>query len=108
MEQGTKLGFWWNWSIMEAVMNPQPLQARPFITVEDDDGDYEDAMDELEEANNVNSVTIANHAGVIMTTSRTSELTLSFEGEVYVFPAVTPEKVILFYLLLAFTSFIIL
>lgn len=25
--------------------------------------------------------------------SRTSELTLSFEGEVYVFPAVTPEKV---------------
>lgn len=25
--------------------------------------------------------------------SRTSELTISFEGEVYVFPAVTPEKV---------------
>ena len=27
--------------------------------------------------------------------TRTSELTLSFEGEVYVFPAVTPEKVCL-------------
>lgn len=25
--------------------------------------------------------------------SRTSELTISFEGEVYVFPAVTPQKV---------------
>lgn len=93
-----------------AAVNPQPLQACPFeehvrgpIPIEDDDGDYEDgggsgvgsgdAMDDLEEAN-VNSVTVANHGGVVMT-SRTSELTLSFEGEVYVFPAVTPEKVII-------------
>lgn len=30
--------------------------------------------------------------------SRTSELTISFEGEVYVFPAVTPEKVPFFIL----------
>lgn len=31
---------------------------------------------------------------------RTSELTISFEGHVYVFPAVTTEKVFVFYLLL--------
>ncbi|KAI4307516.1 hypothetical protein L6164_030694 [Bauhinia variegata] len=87
-----------------AAVNPQPLQARPFeehgrcpITIEDDDGGYEDcdgsgdAMDEVEEVNN-SSVSVANHGGVVMA-SRTSELTLSFEGEVYVFPAVTPEKV---------------
>ncbi|XVF39662.1 hypothetical protein PTKIN_Ptkin01aG0051400 [Pterospermum kingtungense] len=93
----------------------QPLQARPFeehargtIQIEDDDGDYEDdAMDDVEDTN-VNSVNVAEHVvglvggvnggggsaggGVVMA-SRTSELTLSFEGEVYVFPAVTPEKV---------------
>ncbi|XP_022768477.1 GATA transcription factor 19-like isoform X3 [Durio zibethinus] len=87
----------------------QPLQARPFeehargtIQIEDDDGDYEDdTMNDVEDAN-VNSVNVAEHGigviggvnggGVVMA-SRTSELTLSFEGEVYVFPAVTPEKV---------------
>ncbi|TYH12055.1 hypothetical protein ES288_A06G035500v1 [Gossypium darwinii] len=93
-----------------AAANPQPLQARPFvdhargtIQIEDDDGDYEDdAMDDVEDAN-ANSVNVAEHGtgvvggvngggGVVMA-SRTSELTLSFEGEVYVFPAVTPEKV---------------
>ncbi|XWS23997.1 hypothetical protein CRYUN_Cryun28dG0063300 [Craigia yunnanensis] len=98
-----------------AAANPQPLQARPFeehargtIQIENDDGDYEDdAMDDVEDAN-VNSVNVAEHGigvvggvnggggaageGVVMA-SRTSELTLSFEGEVYVFPAVTPEKV---------------
>ena len=101
-----------------AAANPQPLQARPFeehargtIQIEDDDGDYEDdAMDDVEEAN-VNSVNVAEHrivvggvnggggaagGGVVMA-SRTSELTLSFEGEVYVFPAVTPEKVFVFF-----------
>lgn len=31
------------------------------------------------------------NGGVVQ--SRTSELTIAFEGEVYVFPAVTPEKV---------------
>ncbi|XP_054788389.1 GATA transcription factor 19-like isoform X5 [Prosopis cineraria] len=86
-----------------AAVNPQPLQALPFeenvrdpVPIEDGDDDYEDggasgdAMDELEEGN-VNSVTVPSHG--VVTTSRTSELTLSFEGEVYVFPAVTPEKV---------------
>ena len=90
-----------------AAVNPRPLQARPFedhgggpIPIEDVDGEYEDgggsdAMDEVEDAN-VNSVSVANH-GVVMA-SRTSELTLSFEGEVYVFPAVTPEKVFFIFL----------
>ncbi|PON89824.1 GATA transcription factor [Trema orientale] len=94
-----------------AAANPQPLQARPYedhmrgpIPVDDDDDDeYEDgdgggggndgddAMDDLEETH-MNSVSVAEHGGLVMA-SRTSELTLSFEGEVYVFPAVTPEKV---------------
>jgi hypothetical protein len=34
--------------------------------------------------------------------SRANELTISFEGEVYVFPSVTPEKVPFFLLLLYF------
>lgn len=94
-----------------AAANPQPLQARPFeehgrgpLQIEDDDADYEDdAMDDVEDGN-MNSVNVAEHGlggtgggaggGVVMS-SRTSELTLSFEGEVYVFPAVTPEKVII-------------
>ncbi|KAF4352143.1 hypothetical protein F8388_012267 [Cannabis sativa] len=92
-----------------AAANPQPLQARPFedhmrgpIPVDEDDdedeyedgrsNDIDDAMDDLEETH-MNSVNVvASHGGVVMA-SRTSELTLSFEGEVYVFPAVTPEKV---------------
>ena len=96
-----------------AAANPQPLQVRPFedhmqgpIPIDDDDdggGDYEDdvagndgeddAMDDMEENHvNMNSVNVAEHGALVMA-SRTSELTLSFEGEVYVFPAVTPEKV---------------
>lgn len=91
-----------------AAANPQPLQARPFgdhargpIPLEDDEGEYDDGgddtMDDVEDAH-LNSVSVAEHGGgggvggVVMA-SRTSELTLSFEGEVYVFPAVTPEKV---------------
>lgn len=93
-----------------AAANPQPLQARPFgdhargpIPLEDDEGEYDDGgddtMDDVEDAH-LNSVSVAEHGGgggvggVVMA-SRTSELTLSFEGEVYVFPAVTPEKVTL-------------
>ncbi|KAB5568808.1 hypothetical protein DKX38_002601 [Salix brachista] len=97
-----------------AAANPQPLQSRPYkdnrtcgpIQIEDDvDEEYEegDGMDDLEEAAavaQVNSgVSVAEHhhgvggGGGVVITSRTSELTLSFEGEVYVFPAVTPEKV---------------
>lgn len=92
-----------------AAANPQPLQARPFeehlrgpIPIEDDDGEYEegggggndgdDGMDEVEE-NRINSANVIEHGAMVMA-SRTSELTLSFEGEVYVFPAVTPEKVL--------------
>ncbi|MED6216744.1 GATA transcription factor 24 [Stylosanthes scabra] len=93
-----------------AAMNPQPLQARPFegedavLLDEDDVVEYEDgggggdgcddAVQELEEENK-NSVGVGarlNHAAVGMPW-RSSELTLSFEGEVYVFPAVTPHKV---------------
>lgn len=90
-----------------AAANPQPLQARPFqehvqvpSMMADDDGEYEDGgggggggdvMDDVEEAH-MTSVSVANHGGLVMA-SRASELTLSFEGEVYVFPEVTPEKV---------------
>ncbi|KAL9357255.1 hypothetical protein Peur_050508 [Populus x canadensis] len=95
--------------------NPQSLQARPYedhrtrasIQIDDEDGEYEDAagMDGMKEAATVaqvnSGVSVAEHhrgvrvgvGGGVVTTSRTSELTLSFEGEVYVFPAVTPEKV---------------
>ncbi|XP_057468948.1 GATA transcription factor 24-like isoform X2 [Actinidia eriantha] len=90
-----------------AAANPWPLQARPYedyvqlpaIQIEDDeDGEYEDGGDDdMEEADG--HATAANvserrryESGVVVA-SRTSELTLAFEGEVYVFPAVTPEKV---------------
>jgi hypothetical protein len=98
-----------------ATTNPQSLQARPYedhrtrasIQIDDEDGEYEDAagMDGMKEAATVaqvnSGVSVAEHhrgvrvgvGGGVVTTSRTSELTLSFEGEVYVFPAVTPEKV---------------
>ncbi|XP_011006215.1 PREDICTED: GATA transcription factor 24-like isoform X6 [Populus euphratica] len=92
---------------------PQSLQSRPYddhrtrasIQIDDEDGEYEDAdgmygMKEVATVAQVNSgVSVAEHhrevrdGGGVVTTSRTSELTLSFEGEVYVFPAVTPEKV---------------
>ncbi|KAK5845426.1 GATA transcription factor 24-like [Gossypium arboreum] len=98
-----------------AAANPRPLQVRPFeehergtMQIDDDDGDYEDdAMDDVEDAN-INSVNVAEHGmgligrviggggaagGGVVRALRTSELTLSFEGEVYVFPAVTSEKV---------------
>ncbi|KAK7353020.1 hypothetical protein VNO80_18452 [Phaseolus coccineus] len=74
-----------------ASVNPQPLHFQdPAIPVHDDDdtdGADDDAMDELEDAH------IATHEALPAMPSRTSELTLSFEGEVYVFPAVTPQKV---------------
>lgn len=102
-----------------AAANPQPLQARPYeehmqipIQIDDDDGEYEvdaldggsggDAMDDPEEAQ-TSSLHPSGH-GVVMA-SRTSELTLSFEGEVYVFPAVTPEKVFVSLLLRCFGQF---
>ena len=94
-----------------AMANPQPLQARPFedhmqipIQIHDDDADFEvdvgvsaladDAMDDIDDDHpHINSINHIDHTGVVVA-SRTSELTLAFEGEVYVFPAVTPEKVL--------------
>ncbi|KAL6958530.1 hypothetical protein U1Q18_043404 [Sarracenia purpurea var. burkii] len=96
--------------------NPQPLQARPYedplqipaIQIEDDGGDYDDGFDggrdyAMDEADgHVASVNVSDHrhhhhhgggGGSVSVASRMSELTLAFEGEVYVFPAVTPEKV---------------
>lgn len=92
-----------------AMANPQPLQARPYedhmqipIQIHDDDADFEvdggasahdDAMDDVDDDHHhINSINPIDHTGVVVA-SRTSELTLAFEGEVYVFPAVTPEKV---------------
>ena len=49
---------------------------------------YANGSDEGEEAATCPPV----HASSVLHT-RTSELTISFEGEVYVFPAVTPQKV---------------
>ncbi|KAI5661320.1 hypothetical protein M9H77_20643 [Catharanthus roseus] len=50
-----------------------------------------------EDVHAVSSVPMSNSvnftSGASSVASRTSELTISFEGEVYVFPAVTPEKV---------------
>ncbi|KAJ4962557.1 hypothetical protein NE237_022496 [Protea cynaroides] len=93
-----------------ATGNPQPLQIRPYeghddhmqipIQIDDEEGGYEsdgiggggdDAMDEVDEIQ-MNSGNLVDR-NVVALSSRTSELTLSFEGEVYVFHAVTPEKV---------------
>lgn len=85
-----------------ASLNPQPLQFQvPAIPVhDDDDTDAADdaAMDEFEDAHVTSVNVVANAASpnqepLSALPSRTSELTLSFEGEVYVFPAVTPQKV---------------
>ncbi|XP_031392679.1 GATA transcription factor 19-like isoform X5 [Punica granatum] len=95
-------------------MNPQPLperaveeHAREPACVDDEDGEYgggDDEMEEMEETSGGPVNSVSNHSnntgaaaaaagGGVVAASRTSELTLSFEGEVYVFPAVTPEKV---------------
>jgi hypothetical protein len=42
---------------------------------------------------NYSGVVIGNRNDRVVETTRTSELTIAFEGEVYVFPAVTPSKV---------------
>ncbi|KAK9109065.1 hypothetical protein Sjap_017125 [Stephania japonica] len=93
-----------------AAVNPQPLQARPFddddhmqipIQIEDDDGGYdaddlggggEETMEDVDDVQ-VNSGRRGGDHHTVALQPRTSELTLSFEGEVYVFHAVTPEKV---------------
>lgn len=89
--------------------NSQPVQIRPYDGEEDQrvralmlvDGiegglhaQYAKGRDEVnagvEEARVSSGFSEANGCAV---QSRTSELTVAFEGEVYVFPAVTPEKV---------------
>lgn len=91
---------------MEAV-NVQPLQARRPYEGEDEqlvqippaeesEGDYENGAeagagagaggDQSRRSSQFTMSRCTNSA-------RTSELTISFEGEVYVFPAVTPDKV---------------
>lgn len=94
-------------------MAEQPLQFEdPAIDVvddeDDDDDGGDDTMDELEETN-VNSVNVAaasaNQDDVVLPTTRASELTLSFEGEVYVFPSVTHQKVIYSSLLIIIICF---
>ncbi|KAH9697240.1 GATA transcription factor 24 [Citrus sinensis] len=93
-------------------MNPQPLQARPYIDTEEHDGaqtpipiqngskqgDRYDEPEEVEDEAGASSVNRkSNDRGgssvQSSTSTRTSELTVAYEGEVYVFPAVTPHKV---------------
>lgn len=61
---------------------PPPGTALAMQVVHYSNGSYEGE----EAATPVGHASTAMHA-------RTSELTISFEGEVYVFPAVTPQKV---------------
>ncbi|XP_042508572.1 GATA transcription factor 24-like isoform X1 [Macadamia integrifolia] len=93
-----------------ATGNQQPLQilsyeghedhAQTPIHIDDDEGGYEadgfggggdDTMDDVDEYQMNSGKPVDQN--VVSMSSRTSELTLSFEGEVYVFHAVTPEKV---------------
>lgn len=91
--------------------NPKPLQSRPYEgelpvdgeesgesdggdeSMDDDDNDDDDGVDD-----NL-TVRMRRESGGMgggvgpSSSSRKSELTLSFEGEVFVFPAITPEKV---------------
>ncbi|KAF5444230.1 hypothetical protein F2P56_036719 [Juglans regia] len=86
------------------MVNAQPLQARPFEEPEDQlvlvpieveggsEDEYLDGGAPHEAMNVVEEVEARVNSGSVLK-SRTSELTVAFEGEVYVFPAVTPEKV---------------
>jgi hypothetical protein len=74
-----------------AALNPLPLQPHP-PPLDDEDGcDYDDCF--ADDLGNCPPAPELNREAALVTPSRTSELTLAFEGEVYVFPAVTPEKV---------------
>jgi hypothetical protein len=84
------------------TVNAQPLQARPLALEEREDQlvqgpiDVEEGDDGGSENEYVNGgveVVEARVRSGPVSASRTSELTVAFEGEVYVFPAVTPEKV---------------
>ncbi|KAK4405136.1 GATA transcription factor 24 [Sesamum angolense] len=60
---------------------------------DDISGGGDDTTSSAEEMYAPMPTTVNNQSSVRLPLSRTSELTVSFEGEVYVFPAVTPEKV---------------
>lgn len=101
------------------LRNPKPLQSRPYEDDFPEDSGESDSDDSTDDAGDEDpTVRIRRESGGSIGTSmgvgvrdrrresggrlglglgvgptRTSELTLSFEGEVYVFPAVTPEKV---------------
>lgn len=73
------------------MISPQPLQTRPYGVGIGDDGvgvGVEAVNGGVEERSS--AMTASGNSAL---TPRTSELTIAFEGEVYVFPAVTPEKV---------------
>lgn len=85
------------------MISPQPLQTMPYgahipAQLEGDDcvgvdGGRDEAVNggvEEEAARRSSAMAASPNSGL---PSRTSELTIAFEGEVYVFPAVTPEKV---------------
>ncbi|KAL5857466.1 hypothetical protein ACOSQ3_004924 [Xanthoceras sorbifolium] len=94
------------------AMNPRPLQARPYIDSEDRNllqapvqnevedgggfGDSEEVENVVLEEAGLRSVNRTSNGGggrAFAESTRTGELTMAFEGEVYVFPTVTPQKV---------------
>ncbi|KAB1206685.1 GATA transcription factor 24 [Morella rubra] len=87
------------------MVNAQPLQARPFEEREDQlvqvpieveggsEDQYVNGGGQHEAMNGGEEVLETPVSSGSVLASRTSELTVAFEGEVYVFPAVTPEKV---------------
>ncbi|KAJ6289317.1 hypothetical protein OIU76_025182 [Salix suchowensis] len=68
---------------------------RRAMQIEGGDFDYGYGFDDgmISANNNINGVVINNGNDSVFESTRTSELTIAFEGEVYVFPAVTPSKV---------------
>ncbi|KAJ4716780.1 GATA transcription factor [Melia azedarach] len=87
------------------AMNPRPLQARPYVGSEEhkpaqipiQNGGEQRGFCESKDVEDDAGVSSVNNKssdrGSVDQSSRTSELTIAFEGEVYVFPAVTPQKV---------------
>ena len=95
--------------VMDTV-NQRGLLSRPYGD-EDDDGGFEgkdfNGAHEMAVNGVVSSVSHWNGVGGgggggIVQATRTSELTIAFEGEVYVFPAVTSEKVLFSFFFLRF------
>ncbi|CAI9116130.1 OLC1v1017205C4 [Oldenlandia corymbosa var. corymbosa] len=86
---------------------PKPMKARAHRRDDDDDDDEDDGGrdDVTDDADEFRFSSLGSYrfqcrrchreggGSVEVVAPRTSELSLAFEGEVYVFPAVTPEKV---------------